>query len=152
MINLFTTASFKKKKSQLPNDVELAMAAQPTDPSTNNLDAFFEEVEAVKVDMDNLESLRKSLQDLNEETHTAHSASNVKELRGRMDKEVENILHNTKAIKTKLEGLEKSNAGSRKIAGCGPGSSTDRTRSAVVHGLGKKLKDLMDDFQVYSLT
>lgn len=152
MINLFTTASFKKKKSQLPDDVELGMAAQSPDLSTNNLDAFFKEVEAVKLDMDTLENLRKSLQDLNEQTHAAHSASTVKELRGCMDKEVENILRRAKAIKIKLEGLEKSNAGSRKVTGCGPGSSTDRTRSSVVHGLGKKLKDLMDDFQVYSLS
>jgi len=54
-----------------------------------------------------------------------------------------------KAIKGKLEELDRSNATSRKVPGCGPGSSTDRTRTSVVAGLGKKLKDLMDDFQVY---
>ncbi|XP_043693006.1 syntaxin-123-like [Telopea speciosissima] len=31
--------------------------------------------------------------------------------------------------------------------GCGPDSSADRTRTFVVAGLGKKLKDMMDDFQ-----
>ena len=58
------------------------------------------------------------------------------------------MLRRAKAVKGKLEELDRSNATSRKVPGCGPGSSTDRTRTSVVAGLGKKLKDLMDDFQV----
>lgn len=50
-------------------------------------------------------------------------------------------------MKGKLEALDRSNAANRKIPGCGPGSSADRTRTSVVGGLGKKLKDLMDNFQ-----
>jgi hypothetical protein len=65
-----------------------------------------------------------------------------------MDGEVEQVLRRAKAIKGKLEALDRQNAASRKIPGCGAGSSTDRTRSSVVSGLGRKLKDLMDDFQV----
>jgi syntaxin 1B/2/3 len=68
-----------------------------------------------------------------------------------MDGEVEQVLRRAKAIKGKLEALDRQNAASRKIPGCGAGSSTDRTRSSVVSGLGRKLKDLMDDFQVKTL-
>ncbi|KAG2380471.1 Syntaxin-125 protein [Vigna angularis] len=50
-------------------------------------------------------------------------------------------------IKDKLEALERSNAANRNLPGCGPGSSTDRTRTSVASGLGKKLKDMVDDFQ-----
>ncbi|KAJ1391687.1 Syntaxin, N-terminal domain [Sesbania bispinosa] len=71
----------------------------------------------------------------------------MKELRARMDKDVEQVLKRVKIIKGKLEALERSNAANRSLPGCGPGSSADRTRTSVVSGLGEKLKDMMDDFQ-----
>ena len=112
-----------------------------------NLDKFFEDVENVKEDMKNVQRLYKALQEANEESKTVHNAKTMKQLRARMDTDVEQVLKRVKIIKGKLEGLERSNAASRNIPGCGPGSSADRTRSSVVSGLGKKLKDLMDDFQ-----
>ncbi|XWS19529.1 hypothetical protein CRYUN_Cryun31cG0023800 [Craigia yunnanensis] len=112
-----------------------------------NLDKFFRDVENVKEDMKNVERLYKALQEANEESKTVHNAKTMKQLRARMDTDVEQVLKRVKIIKGKLEGLERSNAASRNIPGCGPGSSADRTRSSVVSGLGKKLKDLMDDFQ-----
>ncbi|GMI93384.1 syntaxin of plants 124 [Hibiscus trionum] len=112
-----------------------------------NLDKFFEEVENVKEDMKAVERLYKALQEANKECKTAHNAKMVKQLRSRMDTDVEQVLKRVKLIKGKLEGLERSNAASRNTPGNGPGSSMDRTRTSVVSGLGKKLKDMMDDFQ-----
>lgn len=112
-----------------------------------DLDKFFEDVEGVKEDMKTVESLYKKLQDANEETKTAHNAKTVKGLRARMDADVTQVLKRVKVIKGKLEALERSNVAHRNIPGCGPGSSADRTRTSVVGGLGKKLKDMMDDFQ-----
>lgn len=147
MNDLFSSSSFKKYADSSP-----ATSAGGTEAgggeSGVDLDKFFEDVEAVKEDMRGLEGMYKGLQSTNEETKTAHDARTVKSLRSRMDKDVEQVLRRAKAIKTKLEDLDRSNATSRKVPGCGPGSSTDRTRTSVVAGLGKKLKDLMDDFQV----
>ncbi|CAD6336452.1 unnamed protein product [Miscanthus lutarioriparius] len=145
MNDLFSSSSFKKYADSSP-----ATSAGGTDAggeSVVNLDKFFEDVEAVKEDMRGLEGMYKGLQSTNEETKTAHDARTVKSLRSRMDKDVEQVLRRAKAIKGKLEDLDRSNVTSRKVPGCGPGSSTDRTRTSVVAGLGKKLKDLMDDFQ-----
>lgn len=114
---------------------------------TENLDKFFEDVENVKADMKMVEKLYKMLQESNEETKVAHNAKTMKQIRARMDSDVEQVLKQVKVIKGKLEALEKSNAANRKAPGCGPGSSVDRTRTSVVAGLGKKLKDTMDDFQ-----
>jgi len=112
-----------------------------------NLDRFFEDVENVKEDMRQVERLYRKLQEANEESKIVHNARTMKGLRARMDKDVEQVLKRVKVIKGKLEGLERSNAAHRSLPGCGPGSSTDRTRTSVVGGLGKKLKDMMDDFQ-----
>ncbi|XP_057784897.1 syntaxin-125-like [Salvia miltiorrhiza] len=112
-----------------------------------NLDKFFDDVENVKKDMADVEKLYKRLQESNEESKTVHNAKTMKELRARMDGDVAQVLKRVKLIKGKLEALEKSNATNRRVPGCGPGSSADRTRTSVVSGLGKKLKTMMDDFQ-----
>ncbi|GKV45908.1 hypothetical protein SLEP1_g52935 [Rubroshorea leprosula] len=143
MNDLFSS-SFKKytdlrQQSQL-DDVEAGKEGV-------NLDKFFVDVENVKEDMKGVERLYKALQDANEESKTVHNAKTMKELRARMDIDVEQVLKKVKIIKGKLEGLERSNAATRNLPGCGPGSSADRTRTSVVSGLGKKLKDLMDNFQ-----
>ncbi|KAG2300912.1 hypothetical protein Bca4012_008856 [Brassica carinata] len=138
MNDLFSN-SFKRNQTQF-SDVEAGQ-------ETMNLDKFFEDVENVKDDMKGIETLYKKLQDSNEECKTVHNAKKVKELRAKMDGDVGQVLKRVKMIKQKLEALEKANANSRNVPGCGPGSSTDRTRSSVVSGLGKKLKDLMDSFQ-----
>ncbi|CAL5428888.1 unnamed protein product [Camellia sinensis] len=112
-----------------------------------NLNRFFEDVENVKEDMRDVKKLYKKLQESNEESKTVHNAKTMKELQARMDSDVSQVLKRVKVIKKKLEGLEQSNAAHRKLPRCGLGSSADRTRISVVSGLGKKLKDIMDDFQ-----
>lgn len=112
-----------------------------------NLDRFFEDVENVKEEMRSVEKLYRKLQESNEESKIVHNAKTMKELRSKMDKDVEQVLKRVKLIKGKLEALERSNAAQRNLPGCGPGSSADRTRTSVVSGLGKKLKDMMNDFQ-----
>lgn len=145
MNDLFSTSSFKKYADASPQgagggDMEAG------GESVANLDMFFEEVEAVKEDMRGFETLYKRLQSTNEETKTAHEARAIKSLRSRMDGDVEQVLKRAKAVKAKLEALDKDNANSRKAPGCGPGSSTDRTRTSVVAGLRKKLRDSMESF------
>lgn len=112
-----------------------------------NLDKFFQDVENIKEDMRNVESLHKKLQESNEDCKTAHNAKTMKALRARMDADVGQVLKRVKVIKGKLEALDRANAAHLNVPGCGPGSSADRTRTSVISGLGKKLKDLMDDFQ-----
>lgn len=143
MNDLFSS-SFKKytdlKQQVYMDDLE-------SGTETVNLDKFFEDVENVKEDMNHVDRLYKKLQEANEESKTVHNAKTMKQLRARMDSDVEQVLKRVKIIKGKLEALERSNAAHRSLPGCGPGSSADRTRTSVVGGLGKKLKDMMDDFQ-----
>ncbi|GFZ12904.1 syntaxin of plants 124 [Actinidia rufa] len=147
MNDLFS-GSFKKyqdlKRQIHADDIE---AGGGTGNETIDLDRFFEDVEKVKDDMKDAEGLYKRLQEANEESKTVHNAKTMKELRSRMDLDVQQVLKRVKVIKGKLEALERSNAAHRSIPGCGPGSSADRTRTSVVSGLGKKLKVMMDEFQ-----
>ncbi|KAI7755806.1 hypothetical protein M8C21_021047 [Ambrosia artemisiifolia] len=147
MNDLFSS-SFKQyqdgKQQGNPNDIETGGGAIKDD---GGLDKFFQDVENVKDDMEDVNKLHKKLQESNEESKTVHNAKAMKQLRAKMDSDVEKVLKRVKVIKGKLVALDKSNVENRKIPGCGLGSSTDRTRTSVVSGLGKKLKIMMDDFQ-----
>lgn len=111
-----------------------------------NLDRFFEDVESIKDELKELERLNQSLNRAHQEGKTLHNAKAVKDLRSRMDAEVSLALKKAKVIKVRLEALDRSNAANRSLPGCGPGSSSDRTRTSVVNGLRKKLQDSMESF------
>lgn len=112
-----------------------------------NLDKFFEDVEKIKEDLKEIEELQRKLRAAHEESKTVHKVGVVKALRSRMDQDVNQTLKKAKHIKNCLQALDKSNEESRSLPDCGPGSSTDRTRTSVVGGLGKQLKDKMEEFQ-----
>lgn len=113
-----------------------------------NLDKFFEDVESVKDDLKEIESVHRRLLDYHEQSKTLHSAKAIKDLRSRMDSDVTLALKKAKLIKVRLEALDRNNAANRSLPGCGPGSSSDRTRTSVVNGLRKKLQDSMNSFNV----
>ncbi|KAI4319548.1 hypothetical protein MLD38_033133 [Melastoma candidum] len=113
-----------------------------------NLDKFFEDVESIKEDLAELDGLRDSLRSSHERSKTLHDSRSVKELRSRMDRDVSSALKKAKLIKVRLEALDRANAANRSLPGCGPGSSSDRTRTSVVNGLRKKLKEAMEEFGV----
>lgn len=111
-----------------------------------NLDKFFEDVESIKEELKELERLNQSLSNDHQQSKTLHNARAVKDLRSRMDADVSLALKKAKLIKVRLEALDRSNAANRSLPGCGPGSSSDRTRTSVVNGLRKKLQDSMESF------
>ncbi|KAJ8484448.1 hypothetical protein OPV22_016933 [Ensete ventricosum] len=146
MNNLFSTASWRRdveSGGEGTGDVEMGTGAAA---GGANLDKFFDDVEAIKEELREVERLHRSLHEANEAGKTLHEASAVRELRGRMDADVALALKKAKLIKLRLEYLDRANAANRAVPGCGPGSSTDRTRSSVVAGLRKKLRDSMEAF------
>lgn len=146
MNNLFSSSW---KRGGDGGDIEsgsVEMGAPPGAAAGANLDKFFEDVESIKDDLRDLERIQKSLHDANESGKSLHDASAVRALRARMDADVGAAIKKAKVVKLRLESLDRANAANRSVPGCGPGSSTDRTRTSVVAGLRKKLKDSMDAF------
>ncbi|KAJ0511280.1 putative target SNARE coiled-coil domain, syntaxin domain, syntaxin/epimorphin [Helianthus annuus] len=116
------------------------------DTAGTNLERFFHEVDAIKEELKALEMLHKQLQSSNEQSKTLHSANSIKTLKTKMDNDVALSLKKAKLIKTGLEALDRSNETNRSLPGCGPGSSTDRTRTSVVNGVRNQLKVFMKSF------
>ncbi|XP_042448010.1 syntaxin-121-like [Zingiber officinale] len=144
MNSLFSTASWRRDENG-GGDLEMGATAGGAAGGAS-LDKFFDDVEAIKEELQEVERLHRSLRDANEESKTLHDASSVRALRGRMDADVAASLKKAKLIKLRLESLDRANAANRALPGCGPGSSTDRTRTSVVAGLRKKLRDSMESF------
>ncbi|KAJ6310684.1 hypothetical protein OIU76_015411 [Salix suchowensis] len=113
-----------------------------------NLSKFFEEVKAIKIDMEEITNLLIDLQDLNEESRSTHSAKILKGIRDRINSDMVTILRKAKKIKSRLETLDQSNVANRRLSKAyKEGSPVDRSRVSVTNGLRAKLRDMMRDFQ-----
>lgn len=149
MNDLFSS-SFARFRSDDQNqqspEHHVQMSSFPPPSSNVNLDKFFEDVEGIKDDLRELETLYSNLKASHEQSKTVLSAKSVRDLRSRMDNDVSSALKKLKVIKVRLEALDRNNAANRTVPGCGPGSSSDRTRTSVVNGLRKKLQDSMNSF------
>lgn len=122
MNNLMTKSflshvELKKQAQKDFEDVDLELGnLNPTqDP---NLSQFFQEVEAIKVEMEEITNLLLDLQQLNEETKSTHIAKVLRGLRDRMDSDMVAVLRKANIIKARLEALEKSNIANRSISEC----------------------------------
>ncbi|XP_072952448.1 syntaxin-121 [Typha angustifolia] len=143
MNNLFS-GSWRRDASDPGGGVQMTSAGPPAGGAS--LDKFFEDVEGLKDELKEVERIQLRLRELNESGKTLHDASAVRSLRSQMDADVAVALKKAKLIKLRLESLDRANAANRALPGCGPGSSADRTRTSVVAGLRKKLKDSMESF------
>uniref|UniRef100_A0A6N2L7S7 t-SNARE coiled-coil homology domain-containing protein n=1 Tax=Salix viminalis TaxID=40686 RepID=A0A6N2L7S7_SALVM len=113
-----------------------------------NLSKFFEEVKAIKIDMEEITNLLIDLQDLNEESRSTHSAKILKGIRDRINSDMVTILRKAKKIKSRLETLDQSNVANRRLSKAyKEGSPVDRSRVSVTNGLRAKLRGMMRDFQ-----
>ncbi|KAH7372888.1 hypothetical protein KP509_17G026900 [Ceratopteris richardii] len=133
-----------KKDTARVGDVEMGI---PLENEQQSLAMFFEEVSAIKKEMDKVKELLGMLQAAHEESKTVHRAERMKEVRERMEREVREVLVKARTIKAQLDQLDASNAAARRLSGCGPGTSSDRTRISLTTSLRTKLSHLMQDFQ-----
>lgn len=137
----------KQAMKDLETEPDLEMGnLNPADEE--NLTQFFEEVAAIKDDMEEITNLLLDLQELNQETRSTHSAKALRGVRDRINSDMVTVLRKAKAIKSRLESLDKANIANRTSSKAyKEGSPVDRTRTSVTNGLRIKLRDMMNDFQ-----
>ena len=71
----------------------------------------------------------------------------MKKLRGEMNASIEEVSRVAREAKLRLENLDAANKEAVAEEGAGPGSSQERTRTAITSSLKMKLKTQMADFQ-----
>ncbi|KAK8471781.1 hypothetical protein PHAVU_002G032100 [Phaseolus vulgaris] len=137
----------KQAKKDREDDLDIETGRlKPTED--RNLSQFFQEVEAIKVEMEEITNLLFDLQQLNEEAKCTHSAKVLRGLRDRMESDMVAVLRKARIIKATLEVLDKSNMVNHNLSEMyKEGSPIDRTRISVTNGLRVRLRAMMNDFQ-----
>ncbi|KAG6486696.1 hypothetical protein ZIOFF_055275 [Zingiber officinale] len=147
-LNQFSADSFELARDGASGFGDIEMGRQVSvNSSEQGFEGFFTQVQDVEKQIDKLSQLLKNLQDANAESKTVLQAAAMKELKHRMDKDIDEVLRVARSVKSKLEELDRDNLANRKKPGCGKGSSVDRSRTATTVGLKNKLKERMNQFQ-----
>lgn len=97
--------------------------------------------------LDKMSNIVHKLQEANEESKSVTKASAMKAIKGRMEKDIDEVGKIARNVKVKLEQMDRNNLENRKKPGCGKGTSVDRSRMSMTIALKKKLKERMNDFQ-----
>ncbi|KAJ0983174.1 hypothetical protein J5N97_011429 [Dioscorea zingiberensis] len=129
--------SFVMSIDQAPRGRNIELGTQsPMLKADHGMENFFKQVKEVENLMEKLSKQLQRLQEANEESKTVTQASAMKEIKRRMEKDVDDGGKVARCIKQ-----------TGKKIGCEKGSGVDRSRMAMTAGLKKKLKDRMNDFQ-----
>jgi len=143
---LSTTSSCRSYRFPPSDHSVIEMAGGDGDDEATSLAKYFDNVEAITKELNKVERLKQSLKRSHEQGKTLHNGKAVKDLRFAMEADVALALETAKLVRFQLEALDSANADHRSLPGLGPGSSSDRSRTAAVISLRKKLKDSLDGF------
>ncbi|GLU13744.1 hypothetical protein SLE2022_303590 [Rubroshorea leprosula] len=138
----------KQAIKDMESDPDIEKGGRLTPMDEQNLSQFFQEVAAIKVEIEEITNLLLDLQYLNEETKSTRSTKVLRGLRDRMESDIVSVLRKAKSVKGRLESLDRSNmTNRRKSESYKEGTCVDRTRVSITNGLRAKLREIMNDFQ-----
>lgn len=149
MRNLLTDSFELSKGERAPGnvDIELGLQGDTTSSAQPGFEGFFEQVREIEKLMDTLTKLLKDLQNSNEESKVVTKAAAMKEIKKRMEKDVNEVTKVARLAKSKVEQLNKDNAANREKPGFGKGSGVDRSRTTTTVALTKRLRERISEFQ-----
>ncbi|CAA0822578.1 Putative syntaxin-131 [Striga hermonthica] len=147
-MNDLLTDSFVNPRDEVNRngDIEMGMERQ-TNSEDLGLENFFKKVQEIEKQYEKLNILLRKLQDAHEESKAVTKAANMKAIKKRMEKDVDEVGKIARSIKSKIEELDKENLANRQKPGCGKGSGVDRSRTSTTVAFKKKFKDRMAEFQ-----
>lgn len=128
------------------NDIEMGMRV-PRSNSDMGMEGFNKQIQEIEKQVDKLSALLKKLKDANEESKSVTKASEMKAIKKRMEKDVDEVGKIARNVKAKIEALNRENLANRQKPGCEKGTSVDRSRMNVTNALTKRFKELMTEFQ-----
>ncbi|XP_060191010.1 syntaxin-132-like [Lycium barbarum] len=148
MNDLLADSSFVDVKDNGSKQSDIEMGNRFTrSQSDSGMDSFNKQIQEIEKQVDKLSGLLKSLKDANEETKSVTKASEMKAIRKRMEKDIDEVGKVARNVKAKIEAINKENLANRQKPGCGKGTSVDRSRINMTNALTKKFRDVMTEFQ-----
>lgn len=147
-MNDLLTDSFVSDEQHPTRGTDIEMGTQFTRNNSDlGMEAFNKQIQEVEKQVDKLSELLKKLKEANEESKSVTKASAMKAIRKRMEKDVDEVGKIARAVKAKLEALNRDNLANRQKPGCGKGTGVDRSRTTMTNALTKKFRDLMTESQ-----
>ncbi|CAK9315579.1 unnamed protein product [Citrullus colocynthis] len=135
-------------KGEASREIDLEKGTRvPQSNSDMGMEAFNKQIQDVEVQVENLSGLLIKLKDANEESKAVTKALEMKAIKKRMEKDIDEVGKIARNVKGKLEAVNKDNLTNRQKPGCEKGTAIDRARMNVTNALTKKFKDLMIEFQ-----
>lgn len=104
------------------------------------VEMFSVEVESAKQDVMHLERLYNSLQESNEDIKKAEDSGTMRDIRGRLNTDLDDLFKLAKQINKKYEGLVRAKATHR-------GSPDDQARASMISDIVESLQSIMRNFQ-----
>ncbi|XP_062204560.1 syntaxin-132-like [Phragmites australis] len=149
MRNLLTDSFELSRREQAPGnvDIELGIQGGMTSSAQPGFDGFFEQVKEIENLLNTLTKLLKDLQNSNEESKVVTKAAAMKEVKKRMEKDVNEVTKVARLAKSKVQQLNKDNVANREKPGFGKGSGVDRSRTTTTVALTKRLRERILEFQ-----
>ncbi|XP_042442259.1 syntaxin-132-like isoform X1 [Zingiber officinale] len=152
MNDLLKEDSFRKD-SLMESDIELGNQSGKLKSAPDyGMDDFFDQVSEIEKMIDKISNHLHKLQESNEKSKGATRAFAMKEIKQQMEKDVNEVGKIAHKIKHKLQDIDRDNLTNRNKPGCEKGTGVDRSRMALTNALKKKLKDIMNDFQILRQT
>ncbi|XP_044380002.1 syntaxin-132 isoform X1 [Triticum aestivum] len=133
MRNLLSN-SFELNKEERPPgnvDIELGLQGDLSGSAQPGFDGFYEQVREINKLLETLTKLLKDLQNSNEESKVVTKASAMKDIKRRMEKDVNEVTKVARLTKSKLQQLNKENLANREKPDFHKGSGVDRSRTSV---------------------
>uniref|UniRef100_A0A453K1W4 Syntaxin N-terminal domain-containing protein n=1 Tax=Aegilops tauschii subsp. strangulata TaxID=200361 RepID=A0A453K1W4_AEGTS len=149
MRNLLSN-SFELNKEERPPgnvDIELGLQGDLSGSAQPGFDGFYEQVREIDKLLETLTKLLKDLQNSNEESKIVTKASAMKDIKRRMEKDVNEVTKVARLTKSKLQQLNKENLANREKPVFHKGSSVDRSRTSVTITLTMRLRERISEFQ-----
>ncbi|XP_022986349.1 syntaxin-132-like [Cucurbita maxima] len=148
MNDLLTDSFVSNGKGEVSRDIDIEKGTPVLlNNSDMGMEAFNKQIQEVEVQVDKLSGLLIKLKDANEESKAVTKASQMKAIKKRMEKDIDEVGKIARNVKGNLEALNKDNLTNRQKPGCQKGTAIDRARMNVTNSLTKKFKDLMIEFQ-----
>lgn len=137
----------KEERAQENVDIELGLQGDTASSAQPGFDGFLEQVREIEKVLDTLAKLLKNLQNSNEESKVVTKAAAMKDIKKRMEKDVNEVTKVARLGKSKLQQLNKDNLANREKPGFGKGSAVDRSRTSKTNTLTTRLRERISEFQ-----
>ncbi|XP_075473637.1 syntaxin-112-like [Primulina tabacum] len=124
------------------------MGMRQLDPDERNITLIFEEVRAIKNEMEDIIVMLFDLKNIANTPRSTKGSEVLEELIHQMNPNLATILKKAKTIKTRIDLVNKSNKNNRTLSDAyKEGSPVDLTRLAMTRSISLSLNEMMKEFK-----